>query len=83
MDTSQVGVQKAQKPYKKYYDREQVDYRVGDWIFIRFPAKEIGRGLKLSHPWHGPYRIVSRRDPDVTATKVYFPEEGQVQIHQQ
>ena len=42
MDTSQVGVQKAQKPYKKYYDREQVDYRVGNWIFIRFPVKETG-----------------------------------------
>ena len=26
--------------------------------------------------------MLSRRDPDVTATKVYFPE-GQVQAHQQ
>ena len=78
------SVQKAQKRYKKYYDRDtkQVDYRVGDWIFIRFPAEETGRGRKLSHPWHGPYRIASRKDPDVTATKVYFPEEGQIQVHQ-
>ena len=50
---------------------------------FRFPAEETGLGRKLSHPWHGPYRIVSRKDPDVTATKVYFPEEGQVQVHQQ
>lgn len=79
------SVQKAQKRYKKLYDRntKQIDYRVGDWIFIRFPAEETGKGRKLSHPWHGPYRIVSRRDPDVTAVKVYFPEEDQVQIHQQ
>ena len=79
------SVQKAQKRYKKFYDRkaEQVDYRVGDWIFIRFPAEESGRGRKLSHPWHGPYRIISKRDPDVTAVKVYFPGEGSIQVHQQ
>ena len=79
------SVQKAQKHYKKLYDRnaKQVDCRVGDWIFIRFPGEETGQGRKLSHPWHGPYCIVSRRDPDVTAIKVYFPEERQIQVHQQ
>ena len=79
------SVQKAQKRYKKFYDRDakQIDYRVGDWIFIRFPADESGKGHKLSHPWHGPYRILARKDPDVTATKVYFPQEGHIQVHQQ
>ena len=37
---------------------------------------------KLSRPWHSPYRIVSVQDPDVCVTKVYFPEEGQIRIHQ-
>ena len=27
--------------------------------------------------------VVARKDPDLTATKVYFPQEGQVQVHQQ
>jgi len=79
------SIKKAQVQYKHYFDRssKQVDYRVGEWIFIRFPAEETGRNRKLSHPWHGPYRILSHKDPDVTAVKVYFPNEGQIQVHQQ
>ena len=67
------------------YDRKtkQVDYQVGDWVFIKFPAEETGPNQKLSTPWHGPYRIVARKDPDVTATKVYFSHERQIQVHQQ
>ena len=79
------SIEKAQKRYKEVYDQKtkQVDYRVGDWVFIRFPAEETGQNHKLSNPWHGPYRILSRKDPDVTASKVYFPQEGQIQVHQQ
>ena len=36
---------------------------------------------KLSQPWHGPYRIVARDDPDVIVKKVYFPDDPQIQIH--
>ena len=79
------SIRKAQKHYKECYDRrtKQVDYQVGDWVFIKFPAEETGRNRKLSNPWHGPYRIMSRKDPDVTAVKVYFPQDGQIQVHQQ
>jgi len=37
---------------------------------------------KLSQPWHGPYRIMSRGDPDVTVKKIYFPDDPPIQIHQ-
>ena len=79
------NIAKAQGRYKHYYDKNTVqhDYRTGDWVFIRFPAVETNRNRKLSHPWHGPYRILHRRDPDITAAKVYFPEDGQLQVHQQ
>jgi len=79
------SIKRAQDQYKHYFDlsSKQVDYKVGEWIFIRFPADETGRNRKLSHPWHGPYRITTRRDPDVNAVKVYFPNEGQIQVHQQ
>ena len=61
------SVEKAQQRNKKYYNRhaKSVECRVGDWIFIRFPAEETGRNRKLSYPWHSPYRIMSKRDPDV------------------
>jgi len=79
------AVQRAQERYKRSYDKhsKQVDYHIGDWIFIYFPAVESGRNRKLSHPWHGPYRVVGRKDPDITATKVYFPTHSQIQVHQQ
>ena len=49
---------------------------------MRFPQEETGRQRKLSCPWHGPYRIVGRHDPDVTVVKVYAPQDGQLQVHQ-
>ena len=52
-------------------------------MLVKFPQEEQGKGRKLSHPWHGPYRVVSRNDPDVTVTKVYYPQEGSIQIHQE
>ncbi len=36
----------------------------------------------MSPPWHGPYRVVERRDPDIPVTKVYHPQEGNNQVHQ-
>jgi len=36
----------------------------------------------MSQPWHDPYRVISRDDPDVTVTKVYFPDEPPSQVHQ-
>jgi len=51
------SIKRAQEHYKNLYDwkTKQVDYQVGDWVFIRFPAEETGPNWKLSHPWYGPY----------------------------
>ena len=37
---------------------------------------------KLSRPWHGPYRVLTLDDPDITVVKVYYPQDGQIQVHQ-
>lgn len=78
------SIKRAQKQYKDLYDQKakQVDYQVGEWVFIKFPAEETGPNQKLSNPWHGPYHSVARKDQDVTATKIYFVQEGQIQVHQ-
>ena len=78
------SIRQAQKKYKKSYDRKVVcrDYRVGDWVLVRFPHEETGKGRKLSRPWHGPYRVVEANEPDVTVVKVYRPQDGQIQVHQ-
>ena len=58
------------------------NHRIGDWVLVRFPQEESGRQRKLSRPWHGPYRVTERHDPDVTVVKIYFPEKGPIQVHQ-
>ena len=78
------SIRAAQTRYRRSYDRSsrEVNYKVGDWVLVRFPQEETGRMRKLSRPWHRPYRVVDRRDPDVTAVKVYSPQDGQIQVHQ-
>ena len=37
---------------------------------------------KLFRRWHGPFRIKSREDPDVTVANVYFPGDAPIRVHQ-
>ena len=64
-----------QGKYKKQYDRKvrKSTLRLGDWILVRFPQDESGRWRKLYRPWHGPYRVTDKTDPDITCVKVYHP----------
>ena len=83
-ETALETIRKAQKRYKTSYDRkaDHYSYRVSDWVLIRFPSEETGRLRKLSRPWHGPYRVTSCNETNVAATKVYFPREDPIQVHQ-
>ena len=78
------SIAKAQQVQRDQYNRHTnaTKLRVGDWILIHFPQDETGKQRKLSRPWHGPYRIISRNDPDVTAVKIFFPIDPPVQVHQ-
>ena len=77
------NIQRAQRRYKKQYDRhaKPMPYQVGDWVLIRFPQEESGANRKLSRPWHGPYRVESVSPTGVVAVKVYFPQDGSIQVH--
>ena len=74
----------AQSRQKAQYDKRAVSpkLKVGDWVLIYFPEDETGKFRKLSRPWHGPYRVVSRSDPDISAKKLFFPEDPAIQVHQ-
>ena len=52
-------IQKAQTKYKMQYDckAKPDQYRIGEWVLIKFPSEESGKQRKLSKPWH-PYRIM-------------------------
>ena len=74
------SIQQAQK-YKAAYDQNSSahHFRIADWVLVKLPQ---GANHKLSRPWHGPYRIVDIRDPDVTVVKVYCPQDCQIKVHQ-
>ena len=63
--------QKSQRQYKHQHDKKATTpkFGIGDWVLVYFPQDETGKDQKLSHPWHGPYRIISRDDPDVTLSE--------------
>ena len=74
------SIRKAQEKYKALYDHKTapVHLQVGDWVLVKFPHEKVGNNRKLSRPWHGPYRIVSR---DVTIVKEYSPQDKQIRVH--
>ena len=75
------SIRKAQQRYKTQYDRKTdgYQYKIGGWVLIRFPSEESGRLRKLSRPWHGPYRVTSANETNISAVKVYFPLEDAIQ----
>ena len=78
------AIRGAQDKYKTNYDKKRqiTNYRVGDWVLIRFPQDEYGTNHKLSRPWHGPFRVKESSSTGVTAVKVYFPEQNPIQVDQ-
>ena len=80
------NLQKAQEKYKRNYDHRvstpSSPMKCGDWVLVHFPHEESGPNRKLSRPWHGPYRIISVNDPDLSMVKVYFLQDQSIQVHQ-
>ena len=80
--TIQAEQQKSKVRYDRNHQVSNQQYQVGDWVLVRFPHEETGAHRKLSRPWHGPYRVVQCRVPDITVVKVYKPQESQINVHQ-
>ena len=57
-------------------------YCVSDWVMVKFPADETRRLHKFSCLWHGPYRNSALNMLDVSVSKVYYPYNGGIQVHQ-
>ena len=76
------SIKEAQAKHKKAYDRKSTSstFKVGDWVLVKFSQEESGRMRKRSRPWHGPYRVMTHEEPDITADKVYFPEDKTIRV---
>ena len=83
-ELAETNIREEQKRAKERYDKKVVvkEYKMGEWVLVRFPREESGKKRKLSKPWHGPYSIIQRNEPDVTVVPVHFPDGGSIQVHQ-
>ena len=77
-------LQESQRKSKQRYDRKTTErlYKTVEWVLVKFPKEESGRNRKLSQLWHGPFRVISQDDSNLTVSKVYRPQDGTIQIHQ-
>jgi len=58
----------AQQRYKSLRDKNvhDIELKIGDLVLVYFPKEDSGKNHKLSLPWHGPYRVIEKRDLDIT-----------------
>lgn len=54
-----LAIEKAQKKQKIQYDKgtQQIEYSVGDTVYLKKGSLAIGEAHKLAMKWQGPYRI--------------------------
>ena len=59
------NIQRTQQSMKSYYDRKakDVDFEVGDRVWVFSPKSKKGLSRKLAHNWHGPFRISRKASP--------------------
>ena len=80
--------QKAQNKYKAQYDKsvkiKSPQFKIGEWILIRYPQEESGSNWRLSRPWYVPFWITSVEKTEVTAKRIYGNStKGQIRVHLQ
>ena len=59
------NIELAQQHQKEYYDKKakEISYNVGERVWLYTPNKRKGLSSKLTHNWHGPFRILSQTSP--------------------
>ncbi|XP_072023286.1 uncharacterized protein [Amphiura filiformis] len=64
-EISKHHLQQNQQTMKKRYDQHATDvqYQVGDSVFIYFPVTQPGLSKKLCKHWCGPYLIIKQSSP--------------------
>ncbi len=59
-DAARSALMKSQQQQKAYYDQKvtNMDYRVGDLVYVFSPVIKPGCTKKLTRRFHGPYRVL-------------------------
>lgn len=79
---SSKGSGEIQTHHEHRVMRDTTPIKTGDWVLVHSPQDGTGANRKLSRPWHGPYRVMLLRYPDVSVTKVYFLQDQSICVHQ-
>ena len=59
------NIELAQQRQKVQYDKnaKEVNYEVGERVWLYTPNNKTGLSSKLTHNWHGPFRILAKKSP--------------------
>ncbi|XP_065056364.1 uncharacterized protein LOC135684656 [Rhopilema esculentum] len=59
------NIELAQQRQKSQYDKtaKDVTYDIGQQVWLYTPNNRKGLSSKLTHNWHGPYRILAKKSP--------------------
>ena len=59
------NIELAQQRQKQQYDKgtKEVSYDVGQRVWLYTPNNRKGLSSKLTHNWHGPFRILAKKSP--------------------
>lgn len=82
-DTWQLAkenIDKAQGVQKRKYDakRVEVDLKVGERVMVFMPSETQGQDRKLSHPFHGPYRVLALTPTNAEFCLVDDPKQDSI-----
>lgn len=82
-ELAKANITNAQKRQKRNYDTKLYDpsFRVGDRVLLYCPAVKRGTTAKLSHQWHGPYRITARNSTNATIQSCDVVDAKPLKVH--
>ena len=78
-ETIQQSQRSAKPNLTVRYVRQISNRRMG---FDQVSPRGNWQNRKLSRPRHGPYKIITLTDTDITTMKICFPEDGSIKVHQ-
>ena len=75
--------EKAQQRMKELYDRtaKEVNFEIGQKVWVYTPKTRKGLSKKLLHCWHGPFRIVKKMSPVHFRLKTMTNKPVRMSVH--
>lgn len=80
---AEQNIKIGQEKQKEYYDKKVKErtWAVDDLVMVYKPVTKVGWTAKLTHFWHGPFKIVALNLPNLLVQPADKPKAEQEKIH--